>query len=113
LQEALHEKMKQNEAATASQAPAETVKKQNPENPRPAPEHHTVAAMPQPAPAPVQKPARNSVEPSMSLPQLTGPPSSLSSAKQQKLDELLQQYRADQLTPQQYHEQRAKILSEP
>jgi hypothetical protein len=51
--------------------------------------------------------------PIMSLPQLSGPPSSLSPAKQQKLNELLQQYRADQLTPEQYHEQRAKVLSEP
>jgi hypothetical protein len=52
-------------------------------------------------------------EPAPELPQLTGPPSPLTPAKQQKLDELLQLYRADQLTPEQYHDQRAKILSEP
>ncbi len=40
----------------------------------------------------------------MSLPALSGPPSPLSATKQQKLDALLQQYRMDQLTPQQYHE---------
>jgi hypothetical protein len=51
--------------------------------------------------------------PSMTLPPLSGPPSSLSAVKEQKLNALLEQYRADQLTPQQYHEQRAKILSEP
>ncbi|HWD94461.1 MAG TPA: hypothetical protein VG938_19175 [Verrucomicrobiae bacterium] len=52
-------------------------------------------------------------EPTMSLPQLNGPASPLTPAKQQKLDALLQLYRADQLTPEQYHDQRAKILSEP
>jgi hypothetical protein len=52
-------------------------------------------------------------QPAVSLPELTGPPSPLPAAKQQKLDELLQQYRADRITPEQYHEQRAKILGEP
>jgi hypothetical protein len=72
------------------------------------------ALLEQPTPQPSA--AMNSQEPaqpSMSLPALTGPASSLSAAKQQKLDQLLQQYRADQLTPQQYHEQRAKVLAEP
>jgi hypothetical protein len=64
----------------------------------------------QPTPVMSQK---ETAQPAISLPTLTGPPSSLSPAKQQKLDELLQQYRTDQLTPQQYHEQRAKVLSEP
>ena len=49
----------------------------------------------------------------LSLPPLSGPASSLSAAKQQKLDALLQQYRADQITPEQYHEERAKILAAP
>jgi hypothetical protein len=51
--------------------------------------------------------------PVMSLPALSGPATGLSAAKEQKLNELLNQYRADQITPQQYHEQRAKILAEP
>ncbi|MEY2465522.1 MAG: hypothetical protein QOD03_43 [Verrucomicrobiota bacterium] len=41
------------------------------------------------------------------------PPSSLTGSKQQRLQQLLQQYNADQITPQQYHEQRAKIIAEP
>ena len=45
--------------------------------------------------------------------QLEGPPSSFSAAKQQKLDELLRRYRADEVTPEQYHTERAKIVSEP
>ena len=34
-------------------------------------------------------------------------------SKEQKLNALLSSYKADQLTPQQYHEQRAAILAEP
>jgi hypothetical protein len=44
---------------------------------------------------------------------LTGPPLPISDAKQQKLKDLLRLYQADQLTPEQYHQQRAKILAEP
>jgi hypothetical protein len=33
--------------------------------------------------------------------------------KQQKLSDLLELYKADKLTPAEYHAQRAKILSEP
>jgi hypothetical protein len=66
----------------------------------------------QPTPQPTM--AHNQpAPPSMNLPALSGPPSPLSPAKQQKLDELLQKYRADQLSPQEYHEQRAKVLAEP
>ncbi len=50
---------------------------------------------------------------SYSLPTLAGPPLPVSAAKQQKLDALLQQYRMDQVTPAQYHQQRAQILSQP
>ncbi|HEY2084033.1 MAG TPA: hypothetical protein VGI88_14720 [Verrucomicrobiae bacterium] len=102
LREALDQKMKANEAAAAAN-PAPAPAMANTENP---PGTHA-------APKPTAKPTQKSPQPAMTLPQLSGPPSSLPAAKQQKLDELLQQYRADQLTPQQYHEQRAKILSEP
>src|SRR5262249_25474638 len=46
------------------------------------------------------------------LPPMAGPASTLSATKQQKLDHLLQLYRADQITRQEYQRQRAKILSE-
>lgn len=52
-------------------------------------------------------------QPTVSLPPLAAPATGLSAAKQQKLDQLLQLYRSDQITPQEYHEQRAKILAEP
>lgn len=44
---------------------------------------------------------------------LPAPPSTISSSKEQQLQALLEQYKADQITPQEYHERRAKILSEP
>jgi hypothetical protein len=47
------------------------------------------------------------------FPALEGPPSSFSASKQQKLDDLLRRYRADEVTPEQYHAERAKIVSEP
>ena len=47
-----------------------------------------------------------------SLPALSAPPPAVSSSKQQQLNSLLQQYMSDQITPEQYHERRAKILAE-
>jgi hypothetical protein len=44
---------------------------------------------------------------------IQGPPPAVSAAKQQRLDELLRRYMADEITPEQYQEQRAKILAEP
>lgn len=43
---------------------------------------------------------------------IPGPSNPLSSDKQQQLAELLKKYKADQLTPEQYHAERAKILSD-
>jgi hypothetical protein len=47
------------------------------------------------------------------FPPIQAPPLGISAEKQQRLQDLLQKYRADQITPEQYHEQRAKILAEP
>jgi len=41
------------------------------------------------------------------------PASTISGEKQQRLDELLRKYRADQIAPEEYHAERAKILAEP
>jgi hypothetical protein len=41
------------------------------------------------------------------------PPSSLPATKEARLAQLLQQYKADQITPEQYHLERAKIIAEP
>jgi hypothetical protein len=48
---------------------------------------------------------------SASFPPLEGPPLPISSEKQQRLNDLLQRYRADQITPSQYQTERAKILA--
>lgn len=104
LQNALQQKMTETPPPTEQQAPPPPRKHKEevtesstpPSNPTPPPSHT-------PPPTP----------PAQSLPPLQGPPSPLSASKQNRLEELLQLYKADQITPQQYHEQRAKILSEP
>ena len=72
-------------------------------------------SLPGPAPAPGQKPSRKqtAAQALQSFPPLKGPPPAVSATKQQRLDELLLKYRTDQITPEEYHEQRAKILAEP
>jgi hypothetical protein len=44
---------------------------------------------------------------------LEGPPLPISSEKQQRLRELLERYKVDQVTPEQYQVERAKILAGP
>jgi hypothetical protein len=50
---------------------------------------------------------------SPAFPPVEGPPLPISAAKDQRLQELLRRYKADEITPEQYHQQRAKILAEP
>ena len=78
-----------------------------------------------PAPTKPSKPPKpakpttppSSVQPTVAAPSsfapLHGPPSPLSPEKQQRLAELLRRYKADQLTPEQYQTERAKIRAEP
>jgi hypothetical protein len=140
LQEALSQKMQQTPAEPtppavvtqkpakrAKAAPATTANYATQPMPAPAPaatyapvpmtssSHPNLPEQPTPQPAPMPAATKNQPPtlPSVSLPPLQGPATGLSSAKEQKLNELLNQYRADQITPQQYHEQRAKILAEP
>jgi len=72
----------------------------NLKKPEPAPEPAVAAA---PAPKTVIAPA----------PIGMAPPLPISMDKQQKLQELLTKYRADQVTPEEYQKQRAAILAEP
>ena len=95
-----------------------------PEAPAAAPVVSTPAAPAPAEPAPVVtngsdlQPAVSSttiVTPAPAAPAptpVTPPASPLSGSKEQRLATLLQQYKSDQITPQQYHEQRAKILAE-
>lgn len=64
-------------------------KSKKPKETRPAPESRPMYALPK------------------------GPPPPVSAEKVAKLNALLQQYQADQLTPEQYHQERAKILAGP
>lgn len=47
------------------------------------------------------------------VPPVVSPDLPISADKQMRLNALTEQYKADKLTPQEYHEQRAKILAEP
>jgi len=64
----------------------------------------TPAAPAEPAPAVTPAPTGPTT--------IVAPPSPLAGSKEQRLQALLQQYKADRITPQQYHEERAKILAE-
>jgi len=75
---------------------------------------HPPVEIPTPPPPTRKSGKRSSVEEMLrSFPPLQPPPPAVSSAKRQRLDDLLARYKADQITPEQYHEQRAKVLAEP
>ena len=59
------------------------------------------------------KPIEASVETPGVLTPLFPPPMPLNSSKEQRLRELLYRYSHDQISPEQYHQQRTKILAEP
>ena len=44
---------------------------------------------------------------------IEAPPLPISADKEQRLQELLKKYKAEQLTPEEYHKERSKILAEP
>jgi hypothetical protein len=60
-----------------------------------------------------QKPPKPSSTPVPAFSPLEGPALPISADKQQRLSDLLQKYQTDQISPEQYHQQRAKILAEP
>ena len=49
----------------------------------------------------------------LGLKPIVAPPLPISAAKEARLQALLEQYKADQITPKEYHDQRAAILAEP
>jgi len=49
----------------------------------------------------------------LNFPQLRGPALPVSAEKEQRLRNLLQQYKLDLISPEQYQSARAKILAEP
>jgi hypothetical protein len=44
---------------------------------------------------------------------IAGPPLPISDSKEARLQELLKKYKADEITPDEYHKQRTAILAEP
>jgi hypothetical protein len=98
MREVLRQKIAAEKAAIAVARPTPA--------PAPAP---TVSAPAKPA-AVVQKPG---VVPPVATSIEAAPASPLSGSKQERLAALLQLYKADTITPQQYHTQRAAIIAEP
>ena len=117
------EKKKQAEAEakarkeTEKQAQAEAAEKRKAEKDEKAIlERHTEAQAKSKAKKPAPEPAKpkEKVERGQQVMKpIEAPPVPLSADKQQRLAELLQQYQKDQLSPEQYHQQRAKVLAEP
>ncbi len=56
---------------------------------------------------------RATSEPRLDFKPIAAPPSPISGSKEARLADLLRQYKADEITPEQYHKQRVKILAEP
>jgi hypothetical protein len=110
--EALRQKMQQLEAqppapvGAAAFAPA--VAKPGQAKPQ------EMAIKPEAKPTAVQAPKKPAgMKGALAFPPIQGPPPSISADKQQRLAELLRKYRAEEITPEEYHQQRAKVLSEP
>lgn len=65
------------------------------------------------APAPAASGTAASLPAEMPAPAImTAPPLPISATKEERLETLLQLYKADRITPMEYHERRAKILAE-
>jgi hypothetical protein len=70
-------------------------------------------ATPQPEPQPVKTQAAVAGQTGTGFRPIQSPALPISSDKHTRLNDLLRRYQADQITPEQYHQARAKILAEP
>jgi hypothetical protein len=99
---------------TVQPAPPPSKKSNAPKEPKPAPAPKPVKEAKQKKTKEVASaPAKQSVQPAASFKPMQGPDLGISNDKQQQLSDLLQKYRADQVTAEEYHQQRAKILAAP
>ena len=57
-----------------------------------------------------EKKQKKATRPAQTFQPMVGPELNISADKQQRLNDLLRRYQADEITPTQYHEERAKIL---
>ena len=76
--------------------------------PAPAPTVPFVATAPASKPANVNYPGKE-----LGLTPITAPALPITADKEARLQVLLAKYKADQITPEEYHKQRAAILAEP
>jgi hypothetical protein len=97
-------------ADAASIAKAREAMEQKMKDMGPEPAVGTAAAAPSAQPF-QRKPA--SAKSASAFPPLQGPSPAISAEKEQRLQELLRKYQADQISPEEYHQQRAKILGGP
>ncbi|HUC86307.1 MAG TPA: hypothetical protein VL970_14005 [Candidatus Acidoferrales bacterium] len=97
--------MTSNSMASASAASAGKDKRKKKES---TPAAQSSAAV-QPAPAT----GSGNVGKNLDRQPMTGPPLPISASKEARLQALLEKYKADQITPEEYHQQRAAILAEP
>jgi hypothetical protein len=110
--EALRQKMKELESQpakpTSAPTPAPAVAKPGQAKP---PE---MATKPEPKPMAAQPPKKPAAGKGMpAFPPIPAPPPSVSADKQQRLAELLRKYKSEEITPEEYHVQRAKVMAEP
>jgi len=77
-----------------------------------APPTSTTPHVAGPTTPPLSRPSMKPQVPG-SFPSLEGPALPISAEKDQLLKDLLRKYRADELTPEEYQSQRAKILAGP
>jgi hypothetical protein len=110
--EALHERMAREGAVTVvtPTPPKEVAPPVSPAPPTRPPQ--PVAERPAPKPTEVKPYRKGALTPPGFKP-LESPPSPLSAGKEARLAELLEQYKADKITPEEYHAKRAAILAEP
>ena len=93
----------------ATAAPVKTPPTQSEAQARNAAQRTAEQQATNPKKQPKLKPVKN-MQPASTL---EPPELPISGDKKQKLDELLRRYQADQVTPEQYHQERAKILAAP
>ena len=114
--EALQQKMKELETQPPAQttaparasAPASAAAKPAEAKPQPTASKPEVKPTAEKAP---KSPA--AVKNAPAFPPIQAPPPTVSADKQQRLADLLRKDKAEELTPEEYHQQRAKIMSEP
>ncbi len=111
--EALRLKMKEAQPKPTAAKPAKAMPKPTAAKPAKAQPKPT-ASKPEVKPAAEKAPkSPAAVKAASAFQPIQAPPPTVSADKQQRLTELLRKYKAEEFTPEEYHQQRSKILNEP